>query len=247
LNASAERTLIRILHIVLSIPILGYIYGPVASIPQAARFTRWIAMPVVVFTGFWLWLKPRLLKRLRSHQRVGARQVILCVAAMSLLASLAATAQSAELTVGDTFPYFSGQTVPGKPLELPKAAAGKFALVIFTFGRISGKDGQDWNLHLANDFQSPVPNYTIIVAESVPQMFRGRALSGIKSGMPQEMQDRAVLLFQDEQRWRRTLGVTNDHRAYVLLLGPNGRVVWKNATTFSELDYGFVKLRLAGK
>lgn len=243
---AAERTLIRILHVVLSIPILGYIYGPVASIPQAARFTRWIAMPIVVFTGFWLWLKPRLLKRLRSHQRVGARRVILCAAAMSLLASSVATAQSVQLTVGDPFPYFSGQTVTGKPLELPKMATGKIALVIFTFGRVSGKDGQAWNLHLAKDFQSPVLNYTIIVAESVPQMFRGRALSGIKSGMPQEMQDRAVLLFRDEQRWRRTLGVTDDHRAYVLLLGQNGRVVWKNATAFSESDYAFVKSRLAG-
>jgi hypothetical protein len=203
-------------------------------------------MPVVLFTGLWLWLKPRLLKRLRSHQRVGAWRIILCAASMSLLVSFAATAQSAEVAVGDPFPYFSGQTVTGKPLELPKASAGKSALVIFTFGRVSGKDGQAWNLRLAKDFESSVPNYTIIVAESVPQMFRGRALSGIKGGMPQEMQDRAVLLFQDEQRWRRTLGVTDDHRAYVLLLGPNGRVVWENATAFSESDYAFVKSRLAG-
>ncbi len=36
----------------LSIPILGYLYGPVAHIPQAAWFTRWIAMPLVIFSGF---------------------------------------------------------------------------------------------------------------------------------------------------------------------------------------------------
>lgn len=68
---SGERTVIRILHIVLSVPILGYIYGPVASIQPAAQTTRWIAVPAVVLTGLWLWLKPRLLRRLRARPRSG--------------------------------------------------------------------------------------------------------------------------------------------------------------------------------
>lgn len=57
-----ERDTIRTLHLVLSIPIIGYLYGPVAHIPQAAWFTRWIAMPLVVISGLWLWLKPRVVK-----------------------------------------------------------------------------------------------------------------------------------------------------------------------------------------
>jgi hypothetical protein len=59
-TASQGRTFIRMLHLVLSIPILGYLYGPVVHIPQAAFFTRWIAMPLVVLSGSWLWLKPRI-------------------------------------------------------------------------------------------------------------------------------------------------------------------------------------------
>lgn len=62
-NAAKERTLIRTLHLVVSIPILGYLYGPVGYIPPAAFFVRWIAMPLVILTGLWLWLKPRI-KRL---------------------------------------------------------------------------------------------------------------------------------------------------------------------------------------
>ena len=60
MNPAAERRLIRWVHLVLSVPIVGYIYGPVASIPGAARFVRWAALPIVVATGLWLWLKPRL-------------------------------------------------------------------------------------------------------------------------------------------------------------------------------------------
>ncbi len=59
-----ERDTIRLLHLVLSIPIVGYLYGPVAHIPQAAWFTRWIAMPVVVLSGVWMWLKPRVVKQI---------------------------------------------------------------------------------------------------------------------------------------------------------------------------------------
>lgn len=62
-----ERTTIRTFHLVLSIPIIGFIYGPVAHIPPAAFFTRWIAMPLVALSGLWIWLKPRIAKRFYAH------------------------------------------------------------------------------------------------------------------------------------------------------------------------------------
>jgi hypothetical protein len=68
MNAARERSIIRTMHLLLSIPILGYLYGPVASIPPAAWFTRFIAMPAVILSGFWLWWKPRLLRWLKNHQ-----------------------------------------------------------------------------------------------------------------------------------------------------------------------------------
>ncbi|MGA3226335.1 MAG: hypothetical protein ABSC65_21390 [Acidobacteriaceae bacterium] len=74
MNASRERSVIRVLHLLLSIPILGYLYGPVAFIPRAAWFTRWIAMPVVVLSGLWMWLKPRIMKR--SYQRRASNRVM---------------------------------------------------------------------------------------------------------------------------------------------------------------------------
>jgi hypothetical protein len=70
MTASQERVFIRTLHLVLSIPILGYLYGPVAQIPQAAWFTRWIAMPLVILSGLWLWLKPRIRRWLGLVQPV---------------------------------------------------------------------------------------------------------------------------------------------------------------------------------
>jgi len=55
MKASTERKIIRWLHILLSIPVIGYIYGPVASIHSAALFTQIVCFPVIVLSGFWLW------------------------------------------------------------------------------------------------------------------------------------------------------------------------------------------------
>lgn len=72
MNAARERSIIRMLHLLLSTPILGYLYGPVARIPPAALFTRFVAMPLVIASGLWLWLKPRLLSHLRAHRQTWA-------------------------------------------------------------------------------------------------------------------------------------------------------------------------------
>jgi thiosulfate reductase cytochrome b subunit len=66
MKAATERKIIRWLHIVLSIPILGYIYGPVAGNPPAANAVRWVFLPVVVLSGLWMWKGHLLRKRRRG-------------------------------------------------------------------------------------------------------------------------------------------------------------------------------------
>jgi len=55
MKASTERKIIRWMHIVFSIPILGFLYGPIATIPVASMMVRWILFPLVVLSGLWLW------------------------------------------------------------------------------------------------------------------------------------------------------------------------------------------------
>jgi hypothetical protein len=65
MNAAVERKVFRWLHLILSIPILGYIYGPVAEIPQARMFTQIVVVPLLMVSGIWLWQAPRLKARFR--------------------------------------------------------------------------------------------------------------------------------------------------------------------------------------
>jgi len=62
MKASTERKIIRWAHILLSIPIIGYIYGPVAKIPEASMMVRAFFFPVIVLSGFYLW-KGQLIKK----------------------------------------------------------------------------------------------------------------------------------------------------------------------------------------
>ena len=49
------RTIVRCIHIVFSIPILGYIYSPFEKIPNYAPATRFVFVPAMVLSGLWMW------------------------------------------------------------------------------------------------------------------------------------------------------------------------------------------------
>jgi|HubBroStandDraft_6_1064221.scaffolds.fasta_scaffold567455_2 hypothetical protein len=60
-----QRTIFRWIHIIVSIPIYGYIYSPFDKIPQYAFPARFIFFPIMVLTGLLMW-KGHLLRRLFS-------------------------------------------------------------------------------------------------------------------------------------------------------------------------------------
>jgi thiosulfate reductase cytochrome b subunit len=55
MKASTERKVIRWIHLILSIPIIGYIYGPVSEIPEATLAVQFVFFPIIVISGLWLW------------------------------------------------------------------------------------------------------------------------------------------------------------------------------------------------
>jgi hypothetical protein len=55
MKASFERKLIRWIHIIFSIPIVGYIYGPVSRLEPGASLVKFVFFPTIVLSGLWLW------------------------------------------------------------------------------------------------------------------------------------------------------------------------------------------------
>jgi hypothetical protein len=69
------RSMVRWIHIVVSIPILGYIYSPFDKIPQYAFPTRFVFLPTMVVSGLWMW-KGHLVRRLFSKRSGLTRNAI---------------------------------------------------------------------------------------------------------------------------------------------------------------------------
>jgi hypothetical protein len=66
MKESTKRSILRWIHIVFAIPIIGYVYSPFEEIPNYAPIVRFIAVPVIVVTGLWMW-KGHVLRRLISR------------------------------------------------------------------------------------------------------------------------------------------------------------------------------------
>jgi hypothetical protein len=62
-----KRWIPRLIHLIFSIPIIGYIYSPFKELPNYAPVVRFVAFPAIAVTGLWMW-KGHLLRRLISKR-----------------------------------------------------------------------------------------------------------------------------------------------------------------------------------
>jgi hypothetical protein len=74
MKEATKRLIFRWIHIVFSIPILGYIYSPFEEIPKYADNVRFVFVPILVLSGLWMW-KGHVLRRLISKGPAGGKSL----------------------------------------------------------------------------------------------------------------------------------------------------------------------------
>ena len=67
MKAATTRFIFRLIHLIFSIPIIGYVYSPFDQLPNYAPVVRFVAIPAIALTGLWMW-KGHLLRRLVSKR-----------------------------------------------------------------------------------------------------------------------------------------------------------------------------------
>lgn len=67
MTEATKRTITRWIHLILAIPIIGYIYSPFDQIPLYASRVRFIFVPAMVLSGLWMW-KGHVVRRLFSKR-----------------------------------------------------------------------------------------------------------------------------------------------------------------------------------
>lgn len=67
MKEATRRSMVRWIHLVIAIPIVGYIYSPFEQLPNYAPATRFVFLPSMVLSGLWMW-KGHLVRRLVSKE-----------------------------------------------------------------------------------------------------------------------------------------------------------------------------------
>jgi hypothetical protein len=78
MKEATKRSIVRWIHIVVAIPIFGYLYSPFEKLPDYAPGVRFVFFPVMVVSGLWMW-KAHLLRRLilgRSEGGTGSYSIL---------------------------------------------------------------------------------------------------------------------------------------------------------------------------
>jgi len=57
-RAPWRRSVWRWIHLVLAVPIVGYIYSPFDRLPDYAPATRLVFLPAMALAGLWMWKGP---------------------------------------------------------------------------------------------------------------------------------------------------------------------------------------------
>ena len=55
MKEATKRSILRWIHIIVTIPIFGFIYGPPAEVQQYADGVRYLFVPVIVLSGLWMY------------------------------------------------------------------------------------------------------------------------------------------------------------------------------------------------
>lgn len=69
MTQATQRTIVRWIHLVFAIPILGYIYSPFDKLPMYAPRVRYVVVPVMVVSALWMW-KGHIVRQLISRRPV---------------------------------------------------------------------------------------------------------------------------------------------------------------------------------
>ena len=54
ISNATKRSILRWIHLIITIPILGYVYGEPSEVQQYAGAVRFVFVPVIILSGYWM-------------------------------------------------------------------------------------------------------------------------------------------------------------------------------------------------
>ena len=144
---------------------------------------------------------------------------------------------------GSEPPKLHGQTLDGKAIMLPDAAAGKVTLLVIGASKKAGDRTGPWKDHFVTDFgsNSNATYYVAALLQGVPGPFRGMIRSGMRGGTPTAAQGHVLTSTSDKDVWCQYLNMRDGALPSVLLLDGSGHARWNFNGIFDPAQYQALK------
>jgi hypothetical protein len=163
--------------------------------------------------------------------------LILAMLGVALTASAAAPV--VELAVGDQLPPLKGEFLSGRTAVLPQAASGRVALLMLGFTYDSRFRVEAWAKRFRQDFGNKpgVTFFEIPMIGGMARMGKWFIDSGMRRGTPKADYENVITVYGGTDAWKRRVGFRDPRAAYLILLRPNGAIVWRYAGSLDEEPY----------
>ena len=126
-------------------------------------------------------------------------------------------------------PHTEADTLAGKKIVLPEATAGHPAVFIVGFSHAGGESCGRWDKQLRENLgaDSKVRIYNVAELQDAPKMVRGLIRHGMRGSVPKDEQDSFVLLYQDEDVWKKLADFSDPNDAYILFVDAADNIRWR--------------------
>jgi hypothetical protein len=152
---------------------------------------------------------------------------------------VASAATAPTLAIGDPFPALRGEFLTGRAAVLPEAASGQVALVLLGFTYDSRFAVEEWAKQFRQQFgnSAKVTFFEVPMIGGVARLGKWFIDSGMRRGTPKEDQEHVITVYGGTGEWKQRVGFRDPKAAYLILLGPDGRVVWRHAGPYDSQRY----------
>jgi hypothetical protein len=162
---------------------------------------------------------------------------------VTLASSAPAVVSAQALAPGTDLPVLQAKMLAGGAITLPNDGKGRPVLLVVGFSKASANVTRPWSeacrsAAAAKPADKRLTCYDVRMLAEVPSLLRGLVESGMRSGLPADLQKTVLLVYSDNDPWRKRLGVADNDTAYVVACDKDGRVraTAKGAHNQKELE-----------
>jgi hypothetical protein len=158
---------------------------------------------------------------------------------LMLATAFADAAPPAVLAVGDLLPPLEGEFLTGRRVMLPRDAAGRVTLLILGFTYDARTAVEAWAGRFRKDFgeDQRVAFFEVPMIGGLARLGKWFIDNGMRKGTPPADYEKVITVYGGVAPWKQRVEFGDRRAAYLILIDPRGKVVWRDAGSLDEQRY----------